>query len=112
MTCWTDPSRAHRYIRAFLAGIALPTIVVGVVGLIVAIVFDRLDPPLQRTILVPIAANPVIWGLWNVLWVAAGSRRLPLAWHGTGLSLLLVGIGVLAAPALDISVVTPRRGAA
>jgi hypothetical protein len=112
MTSWDRPSNTHRYVRAFLAGIGLPTIVVCVAGLIAVVMFDGLAPPIQRAILVPIAVNPVIWGLWNVLWFASGSRRLPLGWHGTILGVLLVAIGVLAAPSLQVSAITPEAGAA
>jgi hypothetical protein len=99
------PSRAH-------SGIGLPAIVVCAAGLLAAVMFDRLAPPIQRAILVPVAGNPVIWGLWNVLWVAAGSRRLPIGWHGTMLGVLLIATGVLAAPSLQVSAITPWIGAA
>jgi hypothetical protein len=101
---------SHPLIRAFLAGIGLPVIAVSVVGVVTALIFDQLAPSVQRAVLVPLSVNPVIWGLWNVLWVAAGARRLPIAWHGTVLGFLLVGIGVVAAPLMDVSAVTPWRG--
>jgi hypothetical protein len=105
--------RARRYVRAYLAGIAVPTVVVCVAGTIAVIFFDYLEPSVQRTLILPIAINPVIWGCWNVLWAALGpSRRAQIGWHGAALAVLLIGLGLLLAPRLNVSAVTPQRGAA
>jgi hypothetical protein len=105
--------RAHRYLRAYLAGIAVPTVVVCVAGTIAVIFFDYLEPSVQRTLILPIAINPVIWGCWNVLWAAlAPSRRAQIGWHGAVLAVLLIGLGLLLAPRLNVSGVTPQHGAA
>jgi hypothetical protein len=44
---------AHRYIRAYLAGVALPTLVVCAAGLLIVGFFDRLDISVQRALIVP-----------------------------------------------------------
>src|SRR5262245_30500577 len=100
--------RSHCYVRAYLAGIALPTLVVCAAGSIAVVFFDRLEPAVQRALFLPIAAIPVLWGLWNVVWVALGPhRRVQIGWHGAILPALLIGVGVLFAARL---VVTPQRG--
>jgi hypothetical protein len=105
--------RAHRYVRAYLAGIAIPTVVVCVAGTIAVIFFDELEPSVQRALILPIAINPVIWGCWNVVWASLGPpRRAQIGWHGAVLAVLLTGLGLLLAPGLSVSGVTPRRGAA
>jgi hypothetical protein len=103
--------RSHRYVRAYLAGSALPTLVVSAAGLIAVVFFDRLEPPVQRALLLPVAINPAIWGFWNVLWVALGPRRrVQIGWHGAVLAVLLIGVGVLLARPLSVPEVTPERG--
>src|SRR5262245_30683902 len=103
--------RSYRYVRAYLAGIALPTLVVCAAGSITVVFFDRLEPAIQRALFRPIAAIPVLWGIWNVVWVALGPRRrLQIGWHGAILAALLIGVGVLLAGRLDVSEVTPLRG--
>jgi Ni/Fe-hydrogenase subunit HybB-like protein len=64
--------RADRYTRAYLAGIALPTIVVCVAGLVIFGLFDRFDHSLQHALILPLATNPLLWGMWNVVWAMLG----------------------------------------
>lgn len=103
----------HPYVRAYLAGVALPTVVVCVVGLVVAFLFHDTEPAILRALMLPIAGNPVAWGLWNVLWVALGRRKwVQLGWHGALLAVILIGLGVLFAASLDVPQATPALGAA
>lgn len=105
-------SGTHRYIRAYLAGLALPAIVVCAAGVVAAAAYNRLAPWSQRALILPIAVNPVVWGLWNALWVALGPRnRIHIGWHGALLGALLIGLGVAIAPALGVPAVTPQKGA-
>jgi len=102
--------RSHRYIRAYLAGVALATLVVGAAGSIAVLLFDRLEPAVQRALLVPTATNPVLWGFWNMLWVALRSRwSVRIGWHGAILAVLLIGVGTFLADRLEVSEVTPQR---
>jgi hypothetical protein len=104
---------SHRYVRAYLAGSSLPTLVVAAAGLIAVAIFDRLESPVQRALLLPTATNPAIWGFWNVLWVALGPRwRVQIGWHGVMLALLLISVGVLLAGPLNVSEITPQRAGA
>jgi hypothetical protein len=82
-------------------------------GLIAVFGFDRLQPRIQRALLLPIAANPVAWGFWNVVWVAVGPRwRLRIGWHGAMLAALVIAAGVFLAGRLGVSEVTPQRAGA
>jgi hypothetical protein len=95
---------AHRYIRAYLAGIALPTLVVCAAGLLIVGFFDRFDISVQRALILPLATNPLIWGVWNVAWVALSpQRRALIGWYGVLLAVLLIGVGLLVARRLDVS---------
>jgi hypothetical protein len=49
--------RSHLYVRAYLAGIALPTLVVCAAGSIAVVFFDRLEPAVQRALFLPIAGR-------------------------------------------------------
>jgi len=106
--------RPHPYVRAYMAGIVVPTVVllVAVVPLYVYFQFYFEVPsqfvvglpgrPLERAIVFPMAVVPNAWGLWNMLHLALRSRvRLPLALHGALLPLVLMPLGVLVARQFD-----------
>jgi hypothetical protein len=104
---------SHRYVRAYLAGVALPTIVVCAAGFLIVGPFDRFDLSVQRALILPLATNPFIWGFWNIAWVALSpQRRAPIGWHGAVLAVLLVAVGVLIGSRLGVSDITPQAGAA
>jgi hypothetical protein len=64
-------------------------------------------------LILPLATNPLIWGVWNVAWVALGpQRRALIGWYSVLLAVLLIGAGLLVARRLDVSGITPRDGAA
>jgi hypothetical protein len=105
--------RPHPHVRAFLAGIAVPTLFSLVIVTVAA--FERYyfevpsqfvvgmpARPLERAFLFPMAVVPNAWGLWNMLYLALpGRRRLPLGIFGSLLVLLLVPIGVALARLVD-----------
>ena len=72
----------------------------------------RLAPSVQHALLLPVATNPPIWGLWNALWAVLAPRsRLQIGWHGAILAVLLIGVGTLLAARFDVPEVTPQRAA-
>ena len=81
----------HPYLRAYLSGIALPTMVMPVV--IVAV--SLLHPGghgfhVEDVLIFPIGLVPNAWGLWNVLYVWLRRRsELPTGLFGAALILLL-----------------------
>jgi len=93
----------HPYLRAYLAGIALPTLFLMVIaaGFTVAVRLLAIPIALERAIVFPMAAVPNLWGVWNMLHVRFG--RLPLGMHGALLPLLLIPLGYLLARLLEFS---------
>ena len=100
----------HPYLRAYLAGIAVPTMLMLVVltFFIVARFVYNVPVVIERLLVFPMAAVPNLWGVWNMLYVRLGSgHRLPLGIHGVALIFLLVPVGLTLAKALDLWIVTP-----
>lgn len=97
----------HTYIRAYLAGIAAPTVFLLVVmtGYTVFRYVYNFPVPLERFIVFPMAVIPNAWGLWNVVFVA-WNRRLPLSigLHGALLPILLAPLGMVARALLNIPI--------
>ena len=100
----------HPYLRAYLAGIAVPTmsmLVLMIVFIIARFVYN-VPVVIERLLVFPMAAVPNLWGVWNMLYVRLDSRhRLPLGIHGAALLFLLAPVGLTLARALDIWIVTP-----
>ena len=105
--------RPRRYLRAYMAGIVVPTLFLLVIMVVDAhqkyyfevsnqFVFPLASRPLQRALLFPMAVVPNMWGLWNMLYLRYRSR-LPwtLGLHGALLVVLLIPGGVVLAGALD-----------
>jgi hypothetical protein len=100
----------HPYLRAYLAGIAVPTMLMLIVMIffIVARFVYNVPVVIERLLVFPMAVVPNLWGVWNMLYVWLDSRhRLPLGIHGAALILLLAPVGLTLARALDIWIVTP-----
>jgi hypothetical protein len=102
--------RRHPLLRAYLAGIAIPTVLLLVVMTgytIIRYVFN-VPVPLERVIVFPMAAVPNAWGLWNVLYVAfLEKRHFSLGLFGGALPLLLAPAGLVVTRLLDFTV--PRE---
>ncbi|HVH50301.1 MAG TPA: hypothetical protein VM781_01445, partial [Candidatus Bathyarchaeia archaeon] len=59
----------HPFLRAYLAGIAVPTafLLVVMTGYTCARYVWDIPAPIERVIVFPMAFVPNLWGLWNVL---------------------------------------------
>jgi len=82
---------SHPYMRAYMAGVFLPTIglLIALSGFLVARVVFHVPVPIERAIIFPMAVVPNLWGVWNILYVALPARRrLPLGLHGALLPIL------------------------
>lgn len=102
--------KTHPYLRAYMAGIAVPTpfLIVWVTGFTIARTTLRLPLPLEHVIIFPMAVVPNLWGLWNVLRLALGAGdRWPIGLHGAVLPLILMPIALLLARLLAIDIITP-----
>lgn len=96
---------SHPYLRAFLSGAFVPTLILPVV-LTVFIVFRlalEFPFPIERGLVFPMGLVPLLWALWNMLWLGSHSRtRLPIGVHGAVLPLLLVPCGATLATGLGL----------
>jgi len=97
----------HPNLRAYLAGIAVPTVFLLVV--MTAFIFLRsvynVSTPIERVIVFPMAAVPNIWGLWNVFYVAKlAGRNFSLGLYGGLMPLVLVPMGYGVTRLLDFSI--------
>jgi hypothetical protein len=106
--------RPHPLLRAYMAGIVVPTLFLLVIMTVFAshkyyfevpsqFVVPLPGFPLERALIFPMAVVPNVWGLWNVLHLAMRSRvRLSIGIHGALLPLLLMPAGVALARTLDV----------
>jgi hypothetical protein len=99
----------HRYLRAYMAAIAVPTPILLVALTVFGIVRFAcgVPVPLERLVIFPMAIVPNLFGVWNMLHLASRSRtRLPLGIHGAILPFLLVPAGFFLARALGVLQIT------
>ncbi|MBZ5553452.1 MAG: hypothetical protein LAO21_12080 [Acidobacteriia bacterium] len=97
----------HPYLRAYMAGIVVPTVFLLVIFsffCVARFVYD-IPVPIERIIVFPMALVPNLWGLWNMLYLSLHShRRLPLGIHGAIIPLWAVPIGLAFARGLDFAI--------
>ena len=95
----------HPYLRAFLAGVFVPTLVLPLLlcaFIVVRLVFE-VPYPIERGLVFPMALVPALWGVWNMLWARSRSAtNLPLGAHGAILPLLIMPVGTVVARYLGI----------
>jgi hypothetical protein len=95
----------HLYLRAYLAGIAAPTVFLLVVmtGYTILRYVVDFPVPIERIIVFPMAVVPNVWGLWNVAFVALREKlHLPIGLHGMLLPFLLAPFAIVVISLLDI----------
>jgi hypothetical protein len=105
--------KPHPYLRAYMAGIVVPTIFL--LGIMVVFAYRRFyfevpdqfviplpGRPLDRALIFPMAVVPNAWGLWNMLHQSLRDRmRIPLGLFGALMPLVLMPGGFAVARALD-----------
>jgi hypothetical protein len=97
----------HPYLRAFLAGAFVPTLLLPLmlVGFIVFRLGLQIPFPIERGLVFPMALVPSLWALWNMLWIGSHTRtHLPIGVHGALLPLILMPAGATVATCLGILV--------
>ncbi len=95
----------HPYLRAFLAGILLPTLIMPLflIAFIVLRLGIQISLPIERGIVFPMGLVPILWGLWNMLWQGSHpSTHLSVGQHGALLPFLLLPTGTLMATRLGV----------
>jgi len=112
--------RPHPYLRAYMAGIVVPTLFLLVVMVVFAyfrfyfevpnqFVIALPGRPLERAIVFPMAVVPNMWGAWNMLHLTLRSRvRMSLGLHGALLPLVLIPGGIALARMLDVFTIQLR----
>jgi hypothetical protein len=93
----------HPYLRAYMAGSVLPTMVtllVLTIFVLARFVF-AIPVPIERMIVFPMAVVPNLFGAWNMLYLSLkGKRHLPIGLHGAVLPFLLAPLGYAVASGL------------
>lgn len=88
----------HPYLRAYMAGITVPTpllVVALTLFFIVRFVYN-IPVPVERVIIFPMAIIPNLFGVWNMLYLGSRSyTRLPLGIHGAILPFIIAPVGFL-----------------
>ena len=100
----------HPYLRAYLAGIAVPTMLMLIVfaGFIIARFVYNVPVAIERVLVFPMAVVPNVWGVWNMLYVRLDLRhRVPLGIYGMVIVFLLAPVGFTLAKTLDLRIVSP-----
>jgi hypothetical protein len=95
----------HPYLRAFLSGILVPTLIMPLflTAFIVLRLGLQITEPIERGLVFPMGLVPIIWGLWNMLWQGShSSTHLPVGLHGAALPLLLLPLGTFIATHLGV----------
>jgi len=75
----------HIYLRAYMAGVTVPTVLVVFVlaGFVVLRFGYNLPIPIERGLVFPLGIAPVLWGLWNMLYIVVrGHWRIPIGIYG------------------------------
>src|SRR5262249_13496496 len=97
----------HVYLRAYLAGIAIPTIFLLFVmtGYILLRYSLHFPVPIERVIVFPMALVPNLWSLWNIAFVAWRDKlHLHIGLFGMLLPILLAPLGFLVVSLLDFAI--------
>ncbi|HXY12986.1 MAG TPA: hypothetical protein VEI26_00650 [Terriglobales bacterium] len=100
---------AHPYLRAYMAGIVVPTIVLLLMltVFIVARFVFHVPFPIERAIIFPMGVVPSLFGVWNMFYLWLRPRpHLPIGLHGAILPFLLVPAGYLVGSAVGIITLT------
>jgi hypothetical protein len=88
----------HIYLRAYMAGVTVPTVVV--VFMLACFVVLRfgynVQIPIERGLVFPLAIVPGLWGLWNMLYLVVRRHwRIPLGVHGALVPLFVASLALL-----------------
>jgi hypothetical protein len=93
------------YLRAYLAGVFVPTLVLPLIltGFIILRLVLGVPFPIERFIIFPMSIVPVLFGLWNMLYLASHERtHLPLGLYGAVLPFLGAPLGATVAHRLGM----------
>jgi hypothetical protein len=89
---------SHPYLRAYMAGIVVPTVMLLVILTVFCVVrfVCHIPVPIERAIIFPMAVVPNLFGVWNMFFLWLRPRpHLPIGFHGAILPFVLVPCGFL-----------------
>ena len=95
----------HPYLRAYMAGVFLPTLVLPLLltVFIVLRIVIQVPVPIERVLIFPMAVVPSLFGIWNMVYLGSHPRtHQPIGLHGAVLPLLMAPIGALVATSLGV----------
>jgi hypothetical protein len=101
----------HPYLRAYMAGIVVPTVVLLflLTGFVIARFVCQVPIPIERAIIFPMGIVPSAFGVWNMFHLWLGPRRhLPIGLHGAMLPIILAPTGYLLGRTLGILTLGPE----
>lgn len=102
----------HPYLRAYMAGISVPTplLLVALTLFFIARFVYNIPVPIERVIIFPMAIIPNLFGVWNMLYLASREHtHLPLGIHGAILPFIIAPAGFLLGRSLGILQATHHR---
>jgi hypothetical protein len=103
--------KQYPYLRAYMAGIAVPTafLLVGLTIFCIERFVLNVPLPIERLIVFPMAVVPNVFGAWNMLFLKLHQHwRLPIGLHGAVLPLFLGPMGAVLAISLGFLRLTER----
>jgi hypothetical protein len=106
--------KGHPYLRAYMAGVLLPTwvLMLWLGALLTGHWTGGIPARLESALVFPMAVVPNLWGLWNLLYAWLGlHRRLSLGAFGALLPVILVPAGVGLASAFHLDFFSARQAA-
>jgi len=95
----------HPYLRAYLAGIFVPTLVLPLILIVyITVRLVLAEPfPIERFLIFPMSVVPTLFGLWNMLYLASHERtHLQIGLYGAILPFLGAPTGALVAHSVGI----------
>lgn len=95
----------HPYLRAYMAGIALPTafLLVGLCIFCIARFVLNVPVPIERAIAFPMAIVPNLFGVWNMLFMKLHQHwRVPIGLHGALLPFIVAPAGMALATSFGL----------
>jgi hypothetical protein len=95
----------HPYLRAYLAGIFVPTLVLPLLLalFIVVRIVMQVPVPIEQAMIFPMAVVPSLFGLWNMLWLGTHARtHLSIGLHGPLLPIFIMPLGATTASCLGV----------
>jgi hypothetical protein len=95
----------HPNLRAYLAGVFVPTLMLPLLlaVFIVVRIMIQVPVPIERVLIFPMAIVPSLFGLWNIAWLASHERTgAPIGLHGAVLPMLMAPLGTLVGTSLGV----------